>query len=134
MMMDPIADMLTRIRNALRSRKDRVEITPISKMKVGILEILKREGFIESFEVIEGPRGGKIVVQLKYLPGKPKKSVITDLQRVSKPSRRVYVGAREVPWIKNGLGIAILSTSQGLMTDREARRLRVGGEVLITVW
>ncbi len=134
MMMDPIADMLTRIRNALRARKDEVEITPISKMKVGILEIMRREGFIEDFEVVEGPRGGKIVVRLKYLPGKPRRPVITDLQRVSKPSRRVYVGAREVPWVKNGLGIAILSTSQGLLTDREARRRRVGGEVLLYVW
>lgn len=134
MMMDPIADMLTRIRNALRARKEEVEITPISKMKVGILEIMKREGFIEDFQVVEGPRGGKIVVKLKYLSGKPPRPVITDLQRVSKPSRRVYVGADEVPWVKNGLGIAILSTSRGLLTDREARRLRVGGEVLLYVF
>ncbi len=134
MMMDPIADMLTRIRNAIRVRKEEVEITPISKLKVGILEILKREGFIEDFEVVEGPRGGKIVVKLKYLSGRPPRPVITDLQRVSKPSRRVYVGADEVPWVKNGLGIAILSTSQGLLTDREARRRRVGGEVLLYVF
>ena len=134
MMMDPIADMLTRMRNAIRVRKEEVEITPISKLKVGILEIMKREGFIEDFEVVDGPRGGKIVVKLKYIPGRPPRPVITNLERVSKPSRRVYVGADEVPWVKNGLGIAILSTSQGLLTDREARRRRVGGEVLLYVF
>ncbi len=134
MMMDPIADMLTRMRNAIRAGHREVEIVPRSKMKVGILEILKREGFIQDFQVEENGRGGRIRVQLKYVDDDPKKPVITDLQRVSKPSRRVYVGADEIPWVKNGLGIAILSTSRGLLTDREARKLRVGGELLLTVW
>ncbi len=132
MNMDPIADMLTRIRNGVRAKKPEVEILPISKMKIRILEILKREGFIRDFQVIEDQRGGKIIVQLKYTEdGTP---VITDLQRVSKPSRRIYVDADHIPWVKNGLGIAVISTSQGIMTDREARKRRVGGEVLFYAW
>lgn len=131
MMTDPIADLLTRIRNAVRSLKSEVEIVPKSKTKVSILNTLKREGFIEDFKVEEGIKG-KIVVKLKYGPqGKP---VITDLQRVSKLSRRVYVGRDEVPRVRNGLGIAVISTSKGILSDREARKSKVGGEVLIYVW
>ncbi len=132
MMQDPIADLITRIRNAVRARKEAVEVRPASKLKAGICEILKREGYITDYEVHQDSRGGSIRIVLKYMPGG--EPVLTQLQRVSKPSRRVYVDSRNIPWVKNGLGIAILSTSQGLMTDREARRRRIGGEVLIYAW
>jgi small subunit ribosomal protein S8 len=131
MMTDPIADMLTRIRNAVRARKREVAIYPKSKMKVAILEVFKREGFIEGFEVEDGVKGG-ITVKLKYTPDG--ESVITDLERISKPSRRIYVGKREIPWVRNGLGIAVLSTSKGILSDREARKSGVGGELLLYVW
>ncbi len=131
MMTDPIADMLTRIRNAIRSRKREVEIFPKSKMKVAILETMKREGFIEGFNVEEGVKG-KIIVRLKYTP--EGESVITDLKRVSKLSRRIYAGKDEIPRVRNGLGIAVISTSKGILSDREARKLGVGGEVLLFVW
>ncbi len=132
MIYDPIADLLTRIRNGVRAHHDSIEVEPLSKMKLRILDILKREGFIEGYEVLEQERGGKCRVYLKYdESGHP---VIEDLQRVSKPSRRVYVNKNEVPWVRNGLGIAVISTSQGLMTDREARRKGVGGELLLMVW
>ena len=129
---DPIADMLTRLRNGSRARKETVIIRPVSKMKISILEILKREGFIKDFQVKEDKRGGEIVVWLHYTNNK--QPVITNLQRVSKPSRRVYVDSAHIPWVKNGLGIAVLSTSSGIMTDREARKKRVGGEVLFYAW
>lgn len=129
---DPIADMLTRIRNAVRNRKEEVIIEPKSKLKLEILKIMKREGFIQDYQVISEERGGKIKVVLKYdETGEP---VIEDLQRVSKPSRRIYVSSDKIPWVKNGMGIAIISTSQGLMTDREARRKKVGGELMLYVW
>ena len=129
---DPIADMLTRIRNAVRNRKEEVIIEPKSKLKLEILRIMKREGFIQDYQVISEERGGKIKVVLKYdETGEP---VIEDLQRVSKPSRRIYVSSDKIPWVKNGMGIAIISTSQGLMTDREARRKKVGGELMLYVW
>jgi len=129
---DPIADMLTRIRNAVRNRKEDVIIEPKSNLKLEILKILKREGYIQDYQVISEERGGKIKVVLKYdETGEP---VIEDLQRVSKPSRRVYVSSDKIPWVKNGMGIAIISTSQGLMTDREARRKKVGGELMLYVW
>ena len=129
---DPIADMLTRIRNAVRNRKEEVIIEPKSNLKLKILKIMKREGFIQDYQVISEERGGKIKVVLKYdESGEP---VIEDLQRVSKPSRRIYVSSDKIPWVKNGMGIAIISTSQGLMTDREARRKKVGGELMLYVW
>lgn len=132
MMTDPIADMLTRIRNAIRARHTQVEIRPVSKMKTGIAHILKREGFIEDYRVEGEGKDARILITLKYTSeGQP---LISDLQRISKPGRRVYVGKDEVPWVKNGLGIAILSTSRGLLTDREARRLGTGGELLLYVW
>jgi len=132
MMTDPIADMLTRIRNAIRARHTQVEIRPVSKMKTGITHILKKEGFIEDYRVEGEGKNARIVITLKYTSeGQP---LISDLQRISKPGRRVYVGKDEVPWVKNGLGIAILSTSRGLLTDREARRLGTGGELLLYVW
>jgi len=132
MMTDPIADMLTRIRNAIRARHIQVEIRPVSKMKTGIAHILKREGFIEDYRVEGEGKDASILITLKYTSeGQP---LISDLQRISKPGRRVYVGKDEVPWVKNGLGIAILSTSRGLLTDREARRLGTGGELLLYVW
>lgn len=131
MMTDPIADMLTRIRNAIRARHETVKI-PRSKMKVWIAEVLKREGFIEGYELLDEGPGGTLLIRLKYGPnGEP---VITDLQRVSKPGRRVYVDRKHIPWVKNGLGIAVLSTSKGIMTDREARRRGIGGELLFYVW
>jgi len=132
MITDPIADMLTRIRNGIRAHHEKVAIKPISKLKIAILDIMKREGFIAGYEITSRDRGGEAVVYLKYT--EDGRSIITDLQRVSKPSRRVYVGKKEIPWVKNGLGIAILSTSQGLMTDREARRKGVGGELLLYIW
>lgn len=132
MMTDPIADMLTRIRNALRARHETTEITPVSKMKLEILKILKREGFIEDFEVVKANSHNKILIKLKYdEDGEP---AITEIGKISKPGRRIYVGKREIPWIKNGLGIAILSTSKGILTDREARRIGVGGELLLYVF
>jgi len=132
MMTDPIADMLTRIRNAIRARHIHVEIRPVSKMKTGIAHILKKEGFIEDYRVEGEGKNARILITLKYTSeGQP---LISDLQRISKPGRRVYVGKDEVPWVKNGLGIAILSTSRGLLTDREARRLGTGGELLLYVW
>ena len=129
---DPIADMLTRLRNGSRARKESITIRPVSKMKVSILKILKNEGFIADFKVKEDKSGGEIVVWLKYTSDK--QPVITNLKRISKPSRRVYVDSDHIPWVKNGLGIAILSTSKGIMTDREARKTRVGGEVLFYAW
>jgi len=132
MIYDPISDLLTRLRNGVRAKHDHVIIEPLSKIKLGILEILKKEGFIENYKVISEERGGKCEVILKYdESGTP---IISDLQRVSKPSRRVYVSKNKIPWVRNGLGIAIVSTSQGLMTDREARRKGVGGELLLMVW
>ena len=127
---DPIADMLTRIRNALTAKHPTVEI-PLSNMKEAIAEILVEEGYITSYEVVEEGVQGKIVVTLKYA-GKQK--VITGLKRISKPGLRVYAKCDEIPKVLNGLGIAILSTSKGVMTDRKARQLNQGGEVLAYVW
>ncbi len=129
---DPIADMLTRIRNANAAKHDSVEI-PASKLKKAIAEILYEEGYIKSFQMInEGPQG-KIKVNLKYLNG-GKEKVISGLRRVSKPGLRVYAGADELPQVLRGMGIAIVSTSQGVMTDRKARAAHIGGEVLAFVW
>ncbi len=128
---DPIADMLTRIRNAGSARHETVDI-PNSKMKKAIAEILLEEGYIKSFQLIEDGTQGVIRVTLKYLPGKEK--AIQGLRRVSKPGLRVYAGADELPQVLRGLGIAIISTSKGIMTDKKARAQHVGGEVLAFVW
>jgi len=131
MMTDPIADMLTRIRNANQVRKDRVEV-PASKMKRAIAEILKREGYIRDFEVVQDGPKATLRIYLKYGPGGER--VITGLRRISKPGLRVYVGADDIPRVLGGLGIAVLSTSRGIMTDKEARKARVGGEVIAYIW
>lgn len=128
---DPIADMLTRIRNAGSARHDTVDI-PNSKMKKAIAEILLEEGYIKSFQLIDDGTQGVIRITLKYLPGKEK--AIQGLRRVSKPGLRVYAGADELPQVLRGLGIAIISTSKGIMTDKKARAQHVGGEVLAFVW
>lgn len=130
-MTDPIADMLTRIRNAYAAKHQKVDV-PLSKLKIEIARILKEEGFINNFKVIgEGPRRN-IRVYLRY--GQKGEQVITSLERVSRPGCRVYVGSQTVPKVLGGLGINILSTSRGLMTDRRARRERVGGEILCRVY
>ena len=128
---DPIADMLTRIRNAGSARHETVDV-PNSKMKKAIAEILLEEGYIKSFQLIDDGTHGIIRVTLKYLPGKEK--AIQGLRRVSKPGLRVYAGADELPQVLRGLGIAIISTSKGIMTDKKARAQHVGGEVLAFVW
>ena len=128
---DPIADMLTRIRNAGSARHETVDV-PNSKMKKAIAEILLEEGYIKSFQLIDDGTQGVIRITLKYLPGKEK--AIQGLRRVSKPGLRVYAGADELPQVLRGLGIAISSTSKGIMTDKKARAQHVGGEVLAFVW
>ena len=128
---DPIADMLTRIRNAGVAKHETVDV-PASKMKKAIAEILLNEGYIKSFQIIDDGTQGIIRIQLKYLAGKEK--VISGLRRVSKPGLRVYAGADELPRVLKGLGIAIISTSKGVMTDKKARANHVGGEVLAFVW
>ena len=130
-MTDPIADFLTRIRNGIRARKQQVEC-PRSNLKLRIAEILREEGFLDGVATAEDPRQGTISVVLRY-DGKAG-CAISGLRRVSRPGQRKYVPATQVPKVRNGLGIAILSTSQGVMTDREARKRGVGGEVLCEVW
>jgi small subunit ribosomal protein S8 len=132
-MTDPIADMLTRIRNANVAMHDQV-VMPSSKQKVALAEILRKEGYISSYAVADandGP-GQRLVIQLKYTPERSR--TISGLRRVSKPGLRVYTKAESVPRVLGGLGVAVLSTSQGLMTDREARKRRMGGEILCYVW
>ncbi len=128
---DTIADLLTRIRNANAAKHDSVEI-PASNLKKSICQILADEGYIKSFTVIEDGKQGIIKVTLKYLEGK--RPVITGLRRVSKPGLRIYSNAEDMPKVMKGLGVAIISTSKGVMTDREARRQHVGGEVLAYIW
>ena len=128
---DPIADMLTRIRNAQTARHETV-IVPDSKMKKAIAEILLAEGYISNVEYIEDKIQGKIKITLKYT--EDNKKVISGLKRISKPGLRIYAGVEELPRVLNGLGIAIISTSKGVVTDREARKLGLGGEVLAYVW
>ena len=128
---DPVADMLTRIRNANSAKHESVDV-PASNLKKAIAQILLDEGYIKSFQVIEDGTQGVIRIALKYLPGKEK--VISGLRRVSKPGLRVYAGADELPRVLKGLGIAIISTSKGVMTDKKARANHVGGEVLAFVW
>ncbi|MBP3966713.1 MULTISPECIES: 30S ribosomal protein S8 [Paenibacillus] len=130
-MSDPIADMLTRIRNANVVRHETVEM-PASKVKKQIAEILKREGFIRDAEYIEDNKQGMIRIFLKYGPNQER--VITGLKRISKPGLRVYTKSTEVPRVLGGLGMAIISTSQGIMTDKEARQVKSGGEVVCYVW
>jgi small subunit ribosomal protein S8 len=131
-MTDPIADMLTRIRNALTVRHEKVEI-PASKVKAAIADILVKEGYVKSFEVVENAVQNSIVVTLKYAPEKNVK-VLTGLKRVSTPGLRIYAGVDNLPKVLNGMGIAILSTSKGILTDKEAKAQHIGGEVLAYVW
>ena len=128
---DPISDMLTRIRNAIAVRHNSLSL-PTSKVKVAVAQILKREGYIRNFEVVAGKPQGTLRVHLLFRDGK--ESAIRGLKRVSKPGLRVYVGKGEIPRVYGGLGTAIISTSQGMMTDREAWRGRIGGELLCYVW
>ena len=130
-MTDPIAHMLTKIRNAGTAKKPTVEI-PSSQVKRWIAEILKEEGYIQGYEIISDNKQGILKLDLKY--DEHEQSVIANLQRVSKPSRRVYVAKDEIPSVLSGMGIAILSTSKGVMTDRAARQAGVGGEVICYVW
>ncbi len=131
MMTDPIADMLTRIRNATRIEKPHVDM-PCSKIKIGIAEVLQREGYVWDFEIIEQQPQNVLRINLKYGPNG--ELVLQKIDRVSKPGRRVYAGAKAVPEVLQGLGISILSTNVGVLSNREARKQRVGGEVLCTIW
>jgi small subunit ribosomal protein S8 len=131
MVTDPVADMLARIRNGSLAEHEKVDI-PSSKLKVRLAEILKEEGFIKNFRLIEDKQQGVLRIYLKYGPGQER--VISGLRRVSKPGRRLYVGADRIPSVLGGMGVAILSTPQGLLTDRESRKAKVGGEVLCYVW
>jgi len=128
---DPIADLLTRIRNASRAEHEKVDI-PSSKLKVRMAEILKDEGFIKNFRVLDDAKQGTLRVYLKYGPGNEK--VISGLVRVSTPGRRIYVTHDKIPSILGGMGVTLVSTSRGVLTDRDARKERVGGEVLAYVW
>ena len=128
---DVIADMLTRIRNANDAKHDTVDV-PASNMKKAIADILLNEGYIKSYQVVEDGKQGIIRIALKYAQGKQK--VIHGLRRVSKPGLRIYTNCEDMPRVMNGLGIAIISTSKGIMTDKDARRANVGGEVLAFVW
>jgi small subunit ribosomal protein S8 len=133
---DPIADMLTRVRNSLMIGQALVAM-PSSKIKAEIARILKEEGYIESFEVVEGEAALRqtLRIKLKYVgERRQRKSVITGMERISRPGRRVYTHMKEIPWVLSGMGIAILSTPKGVMTGQRARQLGVGGEVLCKVW
>ena len=131
-MTDPIADMLTRIRNALTAKHETVEV-PASKIKVAIADILTKEGYIKGYEIVEGEVQNTILITLKYAPNKNQK-VVTGLKRVSTPGLRVYAGVDNLPKVLGGMGIAILSTSKGVLTDKEARAQHIGGEVLAYIW
>ena len=128
---DVIADMLTSIRNSNNAKHESVDI-PASKVKKGIADILLNEGYIKSYQVIDDGRQGVLRITLKYLPGKVK--VIQGLRRVSKPGLRIYSNCEDMPRVMNGMGVAIISTSKGIMTDKQARKENVGGEVLAFVW
>ncbi len=130
MMTDPIADMLTRIRNAGQARQRRVDM-PVSKLKTEIARLLKENHYIHDYKILDDGKHGVLRLYLKYYQDRP---VIRELRRVSKPGLRRYVGVEEIPRVRNGLGVSILSTSKGVMTDREARASRVGGELLAIVW
>ena len=132
MVSDPVADLLTRIRNANLARHEKVAV-PSSKLKVEIARLLKEQNFVQDYRVLETEDGRKVLrIVLKYAQGG--QPVIRELKRVSTPGLRRYVGVTEIPRVRNGLGVAILSTSQGLMTDRQARQARTGGELLALVW
>jgi small subunit ribosomal protein S8 len=136
MITDPIADMIARINNAIKARKDEVAI-PNSKIKEKIAEILKKEGYIEDYVVSEENKKGNqatLIIKLKYLGRRNTKPAITKIERVSSPGLRRYVPIDELPYVQKGLGIAILTTNKGIITDAEARKLRVGGEVICYVW
>jgi len=133
---DPIADMLTRIRNGVMASQG-LGAMPSSKLKVSIAKILKEEGFISTYEVVDGKTAEQKVLRLrlKYIgERRERKSVISGLERISRPGRRVYTGKREIPWVLSGMGVAIISTPKGVMTGQRARQLGVGGEVLCKVW
>lgn len=130
-MTDPIADLLTRIRNASAVRHDKVFV-PASNLKLRIVNILREEGFVRNFKIVKDGVQDQICIFLKYTPENA--SVITGLKRVSRPGQRIYVKHRSLPKVRNGLGIAILSTSHGVMTDKQARSLQIGGEHLCSVW
>jgi small subunit ribosomal protein S8 len=130
MMTDPIADMLTRIRNASNAKHKRVDM-PVSRLKTEIARILKDNHFIHDYKILDDGRHGVLRLYLKYYEERP---VIRSLRRVSKPGRRIYRGASEMPRVRNGLGLAIVSTSKGVMSDRQARSAKVGGEVMALVW
>lgn len=135
-MSDPIADMLTRVRNAVMA-DNKIVALPSSILKVAIAKILKEEGYIQSYEVVDGSIVGQKIlrVRLKYVgERRHRKPVITGLERVSRPGRRVYTGKKKIPWVLSGMGIAILSTPKGVMTGQRARQLGVGGEVLCKIW
>jgi small subunit ribosomal protein S8 len=133
-MTDPIADMLTRIRNAIIAGHSYV-VVPGSKMKLAITRILRDEGFIENYDVTKDRPQPMIRIWLKYTGDrKDRRSAITSLKRISKPGRRVYTGKEDIPWVLSGMGIAVLSTSRGVMTGKKARRLGIGGEVLCHIW
>lgn len=128
---DPLGDMLTRIRNGQRAQKMQVR-SPASKLRASVLDVLKREGYIRNYETVDiRPGIRELAIELKYHNGEP---VIRELKRVSKPGRRVYAGVKDLPQVYNGLGIAILSTPRGVVSDAEARELKVGGEILCTVF
>jgi small subunit ribosomal protein S8 len=130
MLTDPIADMLTRIRNAQMARHRRVDM-PVSKLKVEVARLLKENHYIHDYKVLDDGRFGQLRLYLKYYQDRP---IIRERRRVSKPGLRKYVGVEEIPRVRNGLGMALLSTSRGVMTDRDARAAKVGGEVLAYVW
>ena len=130
MLTDPIADMLTRIRNSVQIRAEKIDI-PISKIKLEIAKILKEEGFIRAYKILKDKRQGILRIIPKYMENE---SVITGLQRISKPGRRVYVGKKDIPRVMGGLGVAIITTSNGILSDKTCRREGVGGEVICYVW
>jgi len=129
-MQDPVADLLTRVRNALMARHDEVVI-PSSRLKAAVARVLKEEGYVADFSVAADNKQGLLTIQLRYVGGKP---VLEGIERVSKPSRRVYVGFDEIPQVRSGLGVNILSTPKGVLSDRAARQAKVGGEILCAVW
>ena len=130
-MTDPLADMLTRIRNAGMVKFETVEM-PLSKMKTGVAAILKKEGFINDYQVVDSDTQGVLRIEMKY--DQNNERIITNLKRVSKPGRRIYVKHDQIPKVMSGLGIAIISTSKGIFTDKEARAMKIGGELLCEVW
>ncbi len=134
--MDPVADMFSAIKNAIMRKKDYVDV-PSSRMKERILEVLKREGFIKDWERLEDQKKGTqytLRIHLKYLDPKKERSAITNIVKISTPGRRVYAPVKKVPYVKRGLGIALVSTDSGIVTDHEARSLRKGGEIIALVW